>query len=463
MKKIKLLLTMALILFATMICFSMSAFALTEGDWEFKLLNNEVTITKYIGDGGAVVVPETIAGLPVTNIVGENGSGEGIFEDCKVTSLEIKAKIKEFSRALVWKQKNLEKVILPEGLEVIENMAFYQCERLKEVNIPSTVKRIDTDAFKYCSSLNTVKLPVGIESVGGGAFAGTNVTEMDLSNVKSAINTRFGDMEMFADCKNLKRVTLSPMIERVADKMFIGCTSLEEVVIPNGVKIIGERAFEGCTSLENIILPTTLTKIERSAFNSAGLKEVIIPYGTKLISTSAFARCENLEALYIPDSVDTMYQTPIYECPNAIIYCSDGSYAAQFCQEEGVSYLTDNSVNSGIHVYYNGKRISFHSYGQNPEILEGRTLVPLRSIFEAMGAEVEWDGATSTAIAKRGDVEVKITIGANEIYKNGKAISVDVPAQLLNDRTMVPARVIAEAFGADVQWNGNGRIVLITE
>lgn len=463
MKKIKLLLTMAVITFSVMLCFSMSAFALTEGDWEFKLLNNEVTITKYIGDGGAVVVPETIAGLPVTNIVGENGSGEGIFKDCEVTSLEIKAKIKEFSRALVWKQKNLEKVILPEGLEVIGDMAFYQCERLKEVNIPSTVKRIDSDAFKYCSSLNTVKLPVGIESVGGGAFAGTNVTEMDLSNVKSAINTRFGDMEMFADCKNLKRVTLSPMIERVADKMFIGCTSLEEVVIPNGVKIIGERAFGGCTSLENIILPTTLTKIERSAFNSAGLKEVIIPYGTKLISTSAFARCENLEALYIPDSVDTMYQTPIYECPNAIIYCSDGSYAAQFCQKEGVSYLTDNSVNSGIHVYYNGKRISFHSYAQNPEILEGRTLVPLRSIFEAMGADVEWDGATSTAIAKRGNVEVKITIGANEIHKNGKAIPVDVPAQLMNSRTMVPARVIAEAFGADVQWNGNGRTVLISE
>lgn len=112
---------------------------------------------------------------------------------------------------------------------------------------------------------------------------------------------------------------------------------------------------------------------------------------------------------------------------------------------------------------YNGKRVSFHSYGQNPELLNGRTLVPLRSIFEAMGADVTWDNATNTAVAKRGKVEVKITIGASEIYKNGKVVTIDVPAQLMNDRTMVPTRVIAESFGALVEWNDSGRTVLITE
>ena len=60
MKKVKLLLTIAIIVFATMICCSMSAFALTEGDWEFQLLDNEVEITKYIGDNLEVVVPDTI-------------------------------------------------------------------------------------------------------------------------------------------------------------------------------------------------------------------------------------------------------------------------------------------------------------------------------------------------------------------------------------------------------------------
>lgn len=54
MKKTKLLLIIAVIIFSTMICYSMSAFALTEGDWEFQLLDNEVTITKYIGEGADV-------------------------------------------------------------------------------------------------------------------------------------------------------------------------------------------------------------------------------------------------------------------------------------------------------------------------------------------------------------------------------------------------------------------------
>ena len=128
-----------------------------------------------------------------------------------------------------------------------------------------------------------------------------------------------------------------------------------------------------------------------------------------------------------------------------------------------MSYLTDNSVNSGITVLFNGTRISFHSYGQNPELLNSRTLVPLRSIFEAMGAEVECDGDTKTAVATRNGVTVKIQIGANEMYKGNEKIAVDVPATILNDRTMVPARVIAEAFGADVQWNANGKTVLINE
>ena len=219
-------------------------------------------------------------------------------------------------------------------------------------------------------------------------------------------------------------------------------------------------------SLKEIILPTSLKKIDAIAFNETGLKEVVIPYGVKTLGmnfSGPFANCPDLKALYIPDTVTEMNFNMIDGSNNCIIYCSGNSPVAEFCKKYKISYLTDNSVNSGITVLYNGTRISFHAYGQNPELLESRTLVPLRSIFEAMGAEVEWDGATSTAIAKRNGVEVKIQIGANQMYKNGQAIAVDVPAQLLNDRTMVPVRVIAETFGASVDWNGSGRTVLINE
>lgn len=80
-----------------------------------------------------------------------------------------------------------------------------------------------------------------------------------------------------------------------------------------------------------------------------------------------------------------------------------------------------------------------------------------------MGAKVEWDQETQTATATRKGTTVTVTIGQNEIYKNGNAIALDVPAMLIGGRTMVPARVVAEAFGANVEWNNNGRVVLITE
>ena len=89
-----------------------------------------------------------------------------------------------------------------------------------------------------------------------------------------------------------------------------------------------------------------------------------------------------------------------------------------------------------------------------PTIVEGRTLVPLRAIFEAIGATVDWDGETSTATGVRGDTTVIIQIDNTTAYVSGEARTLDVPAQLINGRTMVPARFISEAMGCEVTWDG---------
>lgn len=453
MKKIKLLLTMALILFATMICCSMSVFALTEGDFEFQLNNNEVTITKYVGDGGEAVIPETIYGCPVTKIE------KAAFYMKNVTSIKINAKITEIPYNFAWQAKNLKEVILPEGVTTIASNAFYYCDKLETVHLPSTLETIGGSAFSACKVLKNIKLPNGLKAVKDSAFQYSGIEEVTIPASVKQVGSG-----MFHGCKSLKNVVFEEGCETVSGSMFADCKALENVELANTITTIGSSAFSGCSSLKELVLPTGLKAIKNFPFPGCSISELIIPYGVEEIWTLTFDN-NTIKSIFIPDTV-TKIEQPIIDskrCPNAIVYCGDGSAVAEHCQKNNISYLTDSSVNSGIHVLYNGERISFHSYSQNPEILEGRTLVPLRSIFEAMGADVEWDGSTSTAIAKRGNVEVKITIGASEIYKNGKAIPVDVPAMLLNSRTMVPARVIAEAFGADVQWNGNGRIVLITE
>lgn len=87
-----------------------------------------------------------------------------------------------------------------------------------------------------------------------------------------------------------------------------------------------------------------------------------------------------------------------------------------------------------------------------PTVVDGRTLVPVRAIFEALGATVDWDGTTNTATGNRDGVVVVIQINNTTAYVNGESKALDVPAQLINNRTMVPARFISEAMGCDVTW-----------
>ena len=87
-----------------------------------------------------------------------------------------------------------------------------------------------------------------------------------------------------------------------------------------------------------------------------------------------------------------------------------------------------------------------------PTIVDGRTLVPVRAIFESIGATVTWDADTRTATGVRGDVVVSIQIDNTTAYVNGQPQTLDVPAKIINGRTMVPARFISEAMGCDVTW-----------
>ncbi|MBQ3023528.1 MAG: hypothetical protein IJD91_09505 [Clostridia bacterium] len=98
---------------------------------------------------------------------------------------------------------------------------------------------------------------------------------------------------------------------------------------------------------------------------------------------------------------------------------------------------------------------------QPPVIIEGRTLVPMRAIFEKLGAEVGWDGATSTASGVKDGKTVSFVIGEKFIGINAEKKALDVPAQIINSRTMIPARAVAEAFGCTVDWDGETQTVII--
>lgn len=98
-----------------------------------------------------------------------------------------------------------------------------------------------------------------------------------------------------------------------------------------------------------------------------------------------------------------------------------------------------------------------------PTVVDGRTLVPVRAIFEALGATVAWDQETQTATGTRGDITVTIQIDNITAYVNGEAKTLDVPAQLVDNRTMVPARFISEALDCDVTWDQDTQTAAVAD
>ena len=113
-----------------------------------------------------------------------------------------------------------------------------------------------------------------------------------------------------------------------------------------------------------------------------------------------------------------------------------------------------------IAVTVNGERVKFDA---RPQIIDDRTLVPLRAIFEALGAQVNWNADTKTVTAERQETQVSLTIGSNALIVNGEQKTLDVPAQIIQDRTLVPVRAIAESFRCIVDWDGERQMVTVTE
>jgi len=102
-------------------------------------------------------------------------------------------------------------------------------------------------------------------------------------------------------------------------------------------------------------------------------------------------------------------------------------------------------------------------YDVPPMTENGRTLVPLRATFEALGATVDWNEQTLTVTGVRGNTTVTLTIGQSYAYVNGARIALDVPGRTVGGRTMVPLRFISESLGGVVDWNAETQTITITQ
>lgn len=213
-------------------------------------------------------------------------------------------------------------------------------------------------------------------------------------------------------------------------------------------------------------------------FRPANEGGTLTPDSSGYVNLYTYAYFENQPEVSVNYTIDgTWYHstnTIPYKCPLNISSLSDGQHTVTISafgtSKDYVLYKSGNAVKFGsqpdagaagqdIKVVLNGQNLVFD---QPPVLLNDRTLVPLRVIFEALGAQVEWEEATQTVTAVKGSDTIVLQINSTQMKAGDKTVTLDVPAQLINDRTLVPVRAVSEAFGCSVDWDDASQTVIIT-
>jgi len=123
--------------------------------------------------------------------------------------------------------------------------------------------------------------------------------------------------------------------------------------------------------------------------------------------------------------------------------------------------MLDNRLAApAVGVTVDGRPVSFAD--QPPVIIDGRTLVPVRGVFEALGFEVDWEASTQRATLTREGDTVIITVGSASFTTNGVSHTLDVPSQIIGGRTMLPFRAVVESVGYSVGWDAATQTVVIS-
>lgn len=106
--------------------------------------------------------------------------------------------------------------------------------------------------------------------------------------------------------------------------------------------------------------------------------------------------------------------------------------------------------------------MSLSAFGATGKIVNGKTMVPVRGVFEQLGFQVYWDSSTGTAYIVDEDTSIEITKGESNFYVNGSAVYPDVPQQVIGGSLYIPLRAIADSIGADISWNAEDKMAHIS-
>ena len=286
-----------------------------------------------------------------------------------------------------------------EGVKVIGDSAFGECESLTSINIPKSVTTIGNWAFEVCSSLTSINIPNSVTTIGECAFESCNsLTSINIPNSVTTIGEG-----AFEFCESLTSINIPNSVTKIENSAFGGCKSLTDITIPssvvtiignpfylwhgnlnneskafiyedhvlfnknrttliayraketnytipNSVTTIGISAFWGCNSLTSINIPNSVTTIGECAFHGCNsLTNINIPNSVTTIGNGAFCGCNSLTSINIPNSVTMIGEGAFPYCkslisiniPNSVTTIGKGAF-------EGCNSLTNINIPNSV-------------------------------------------------------------------------------------------------------------------
>ena len=364
--------------------------AVVQAQYQYTTNNNTITITGYTGSGGAVSIPNTINGLPVTSI------GASAFDNCtSLTSVTIPASVTYIAYLAFYGCSSLTSVTIGSGVTDIVGVAFGGCTNLRafvvdpnnlayssvgavlfdksqttlieypgvagSYTIPNSVTSIADDAFEYCYNLTSVTIPTSVTNIGVFAFGDCNslsaITVDPGNSVYSNISGVLFDKSQTTLIEypggQSGSYTVPSSVTRIGNWAFNNCTGLTGVTIPDSVTSIGWQAFDG-TSLTSVVIPSSVTSIPGMAFFQCyDLASVTIPDTVTSIGESAFSDCTSLTSVVIPNGVTSIGESAFSDCssltnvtiPNSVTSIED--YGFGYCTKLTGVYFLGNAPSLG--------------------------------------------------------------------------------------------------------------------
>ena len=355
--------------------------------------------------------------------------------------------------------------------------AFDGCKNLTSITL--TGNSVHVSAYTFSGFITTLYISEGVKSLDLGYANWNGLTEICVdenntyySNDQDGVlyNKDKTKLILYPGGKSDTDYSICDSVTSIEEYAFADCRNLTSITVPNSITNIDKCAFADCYSLTSITLPDSITNIDNSAFSGCvNLTSITVPDAVTSIGYNAFGDCVRLTSITIPAGVTSIGDHAFYDWGKMGSYnLADVYYSGSPTQWNAIDfgYGNEHLKAATVHFYFKPITVTLNgtplSFDQAPIIQNDRTLVPLRVIFEALGADVAWDDWTQTVTAVKGEVTVKVTVGKNAMFKNGQTIPLDVPAQIVNDRTLVPVRAVSEAFDCSVDWDDATQTVTIS-